>query len=1380
MVGLLLLAGACSAPAGQIRLQITTSATASTNFALFDVAIANSGDSAARQVKPVIEFEGVRVADGGSAEIAAGESASATLLVTNTPAGGGVHHALLTVYYADQAGQKYSTVCAVPVHLTSPAPPMLVTGTLAPLKVRRHGKLDLTLVSTTDQTLPVCVRLTLPDELVSDAAIRTLALPPGAIAHLSFDLSNQGAAEGNTYPVFAIVDYLADGQHQSLAASGSVTILPAGIAGIQLAEWLAAGAIALALAFAVAQFRRRARRFVWSGLNGGAQTNLSAWQTTGVTALLLAALAVFMTLHFPLNLVLTDTTTVGGDTPAHNYLASHMRAELFGHGRLASWASGWWCGFPMFQYYFCLPYVLIALGSFVVPFNIAFKLVTLLGFFALPACAYGAARWLRLPRPTPWLLAVAMLPFLFVRTHSMWGVNASSTLAGMISNSLSFPLMLLAVASAWRDAEDGRYRLRSPLLLAAVLASHFFTSVMAGLALLIVPFLLGPAKARRALCILAVEGGLALLLMAWWLAPLFAKRALSMEFGSPWDVSLADTLPHYVLWLTPFLLLAPLLAVRRRVPSVGLFIWMLLSALALFQWGERLSPVFVNIRLWPFIFFALLALIACGLGLGLSRARSAGLAAAAALLAAMALVTASENDPRPQAAAPALPCARWNYEGLERKPLWPVFRDLVLPLDGTPGRLANDLSDDNNAFGSSRIFELVPHLIRKPILEGGLVNSALGAMFAYYVQSETSQSCAGAPPFVKTTTFDFTNATRHLRLFNVKHFIARWPALQAALRASPDWRFLRGTNGWELFELQTHDGRYVTIPARWPVAAVTTNAKLDALAWLYAPAALTQPVVLAPDGSDVVLPETGRPWSPDEYRQFLAAAGRAAGPRLGPWVNLPLAGAVTEESVEDDRISFRTTAIGYPHLIKVTWFPNWKVRGAARVYPVTPAFMLVYPEREKVELVYGSVWSDRLGRGLTVLGVLLALLLVVRNRGPREGGGWPGAARLLKFLDATFGAGLCWLAGGAHFVAWRWKDDMPDMSPATLRRVLVIRPGGMGDLILLIPVLRRLRAAWPRVEIDLVCEQRNAAVMALAEFKVLLLPYDRNPWRLLSHLLRTHYDAALDTEQFHHFSALLAWLSGARFRIGFKIVPARNLLYTHLVPYALDDYEGCEFGRLLDPLGVPACDYRLAGALCVPDSPLPVAAASRFERAAAQGALAAIYAGASTRYKQWGAANYGALIRRLVGERGMSVALLGGAHDREACAAAAAAAGALPEGRVVVLAGELPLAGTAQVLRRARLFVGGDSGLAHLAQALGIPAVVLFGPSDALKWGGRGDRVRIVQRPVPCAPCFIFGYHKLCRHWRCMRGIAVDDVLAACAALRSSGGEAVFLDAGDR
>lgn len=96
------------------------------------------------------------------------------------------------------------------------------------------------------------------------------------------------------------------------------------------------------------------------------------------------------------------------------------------------------------------------------------------------------------------------------------------------------------------------------------------------------------------------------------------------------------------------------------------------------------------------------------------------------------------------------------------------------------------------------------------------------------------------------------------------------------------------------------------------------------------------------------------------------------------------------------------------------------------------------------------------------------------------------------------------------------------------------------------------------------------------------------------------------------------------------------------------------------------------------------------------------------------------------------------------------------------LAGELTLAQTAAVIRDASLFVGGDSGLAHVAAALGTPTVVFFGPSDSRKWGARGDKHRIVRRDLACAPCCIFGYHKLCRSVACLQQITADDVFAAC------------------
>jgi len=477
------------------------------------------------------------------------------------------------------------------------------------------------------------------------------------------------------------------------------------------------------------------------------------------------------------------------------------------------------------------------------------------GAVLLPAAAFAMARSMRLPRPAPELLAVLMVPFLFVDTHSMWGVNLRSTLAGMIANSLSFSLMLLALGCAWRDAAEGAFRLRTVGLLALVVASHFFTSVMTAVVLASVPLLQPRDRRARALAVLAGEGALAVLLMAWWWLPLVATSAYSMEFGTNWPVTLWKTFPPYAVVLAGLGALAVGAAARERweveggrwksnsasepggpdgsrherrpPPSTShlsacfALAWMLIVAGLLFRFGFVLSPVFVNVRLWPFLFFSLVTLGGVGAALLLARTRAPGLAVLALLAGVMGGVTRAEQ--LPAGGGLVRTWASWNYGGLETKDSWPTFRALVMPLKGTPGRLANDLSPDNERFGSSRIFELVPSLIGKPILEGGLVNSAAGSLFAYYIQSETSKNCAGFPPQMIPSRFELVNATRHLELFNVKHLIARWPPLQEALAHSADWRLLYGVDGWEVYELLTHRGQVVHVLGVEPVALETAD-----------------------------------------------------------------------------------------------------------------------------------------------------------------------------------------------------------------------------------------------------------------------------------------------------------------------------------------------------------------------------------------------------------------------------------------------------------------------------------------------------------------------------------------------------------------------------
>jgi hypothetical protein len=322
----------------------------------------------------------------------------------------------------------------------------------------------------------------------------------------------------------------------------------------------------------------------------------------------------------------------------------------------------------------------------------------------------------------------------------------------------------------------------------------------------------------------------------------------------------------------------------------------------------------------------------------------------------------------------------WNFKGLEIKPSGGVFDELVLPLQGTPGRLANDLHPDNDRLGSSRVFELVPHLIGKPILEGGLVNSSMGSMFAYYIESETSESCAGYPPIVKPSSFNMPLATRHLELFNVKHFIARSPATQQALRTDPRWKFIQREEEWELYELLSHNGSYVFIPKFLPAVLETTNPNQRGLDWIYVPGALDQPFILTGPSTATKLPAALPRLSESEFHSFLKAADPTNLIPASWQVPTPSAkGApVSAESVTDNSIRFTTSAIGQPHIVKINYFPNWQVRGAPAAFRVTPSFLLVFPDQKQVELFYGSTTSDTIGHGMTIAGWLLIGIIAFR------------------------------------------------------------------------------------------------------------------------------------------------------------------------------------------------------------------------------------------------------------------------------------------------------------------------------------------------------------------------------------------------------------------
>jgi hypothetical protein len=350
----------------------------------------------------------------------------------------------------------------------------------------------------------------------------------------------------------------------------------------------------------------------------------------GVAVVVACCVFVFRQLH-P-ELLLSNTTTTGGDTGAHVWWPAYLRDHLLPQGRIAGWAPDWYAGFPAGQFYFPFPALLTVAFDTFLPYNIAFKLVTALGAIALPAAAYAFGRGLRAPSPAPALFAVGATIFLFFKgdpgtgaaatqiagNQHIMGGNLASTLAGEYSFTLALALGLFFLG-AFAYSLDHRRRLWLPaVLLGATVMSHLvvalFVVVGAGILWL-------AHHPRRSWAIAAAVVGVGGLLTAVWTLPLLSTLGYTTDMGyepiRAFRAYMFPWYPAYVLWIVPLVVIAVLGGIRnRRRVTLQLVALTGVMGLAFWLW-EGLTGVFNstpvwNLRLLPFWYLGLILLAMLG------------------------------------------------------------------------------------------------------------------------------------------------------------------------------------------------------------------------------------------------------------------------------------------------------------------------------------------------------------------------------------------------------------------------------------------------------------------------------------------------------------------------------------------------------------------------------------------------------------------------------------------------------------------------------------------------------------------------------------------------------------------------------------------------
>lgn len=351
--------------------------------------------------------------------------------------------------------------------------------------------------------------------------------------------------------------------------------------------------------------------------------------------------------------------------------------------------------------------------------------------------------------------------------------------------------------------------------------------------------------------------------------------------------------------------------------------------------------------------------------------------------------------------------------------------------------------------------------------------------------------------------------------------------------------------------------------------------------------------------------------------------------------------------------------------------------------------------------------------------------------------------------------------------------------PPPPRSALVVVTRRIGDVLLATPLIRSLKLAWPQTAVDALVFRGTGGVLAANPDLRRILTVPERPGRIwhLGFLLRLarRYDIALSLQAGDRPS-LYAFVAGRR-SIGLQPAAGKGglkrLLLDRWVAFDnVNTHTVCMHLALADAIGIPRCGEVVAAWSAEEERKVDALLGAGGSRP-----LAVLHTYPKFRYKMWRPEAW-VEVTRWMDARGFRLALTG-SGDADELAYVGALANAMPEG-VVNAAGKLSLGSAACLVSRARIFVGPDTAMTHVAAALGVPTVALYGPTNPVKWGpwprgqppGRNPwnrcgsqrvlNVALVQGPGACVPCQLEGCE---RHLQsgadCLDQLLVRQVISA-------------------
>lgn len=730
-------------------------------------------------------------------------------------------------------------------------------------------------------------------------------------------------------------------------------------------------------------------------------------------------------------LLIRSTTAAGGDMGAHVWFPAYLRDHLLGQFRVAGWAPDWFAGFPAGQFYFPLPALTVVFLDIAMPYNVAFKLVSVLGVVMMPAAAYAFGRGLRAPRPTPTLFSLATVLFLFFKGASGTGPNIQtiafnqgimggtlrSTLAGEFSFSIAIALALVFLG-AFASALNRRTRAWIPvLLLAATVISHIVVAIFAVVAALVIW-----ATAKRPLKsfgLSAAIGGAGALLTAFWTLPLLATfgYTANMRYEKITDYWVY-LFPREGSWVGPFPPFAWCLlslaaigaisgAVLRRRSTIAITVITVVFGFVFILWPELHAW---NLRFLPFWYFGLGLLAACAVGEGVRAlaetaprfipsqqdAKFVTAVVMSSLLIAISVFTLA----RAFSTRGFLDFwAEWNYSGYEdtraeatRAKAWPEFEALINEMNSLPaGRAVWEGGGSLDNYGTPLALELLPYFTKGRIqsVEGLYFESAATTPYHFMGVSPISGPANASNP-VRGLDYrnieDFSLGVRWMQVMGEDYYLAYSDAALAAAAVDQRLTLLATTKdtdgqepkGWSIYRVS--GSRLVEGLSAEPVVTEASSGKQSDCFDREPVEGVRSPKLEAWECMSVGWfndpSALDRPLVVDGPESWVREADPVVA-RLMERKGLPKV-EVTKLKRSNNSISFHVSRVGVPVIVRESYYPNWRASGADGPYRTTPNFMVMIPTSKDVTLSYARSGPEWIGFLLSLLGIV-GIVLIARR-----------------------------------------------------------------------------------------------------------------------------------------------------------------------------------------------------------------------------------------------------------------------------------------------------------------------------------------------------------------------------------------------------------------